>query len=445
MDFFGLCSIILLIGCNGFFVAAEFALVKVRESRIAQLVSEGNPAARVVNDQMHHVDIYIAATQLGITIASLALGWIGIPAIINLLTSVFRLAGPSVKNIADILAVVVGLLFITTFHIIVGELVPKSIALQRSEQTALFVARPLMLFRRIFGPFIYLMNMIGGRIITLLGLHVTTAEKSVHTADELELLVMQSRKAGVLDKQEEALLLRVFDFSDKSAQQAMTPRTKVVGIDEDLPLTDVLQLMAEQRYTRYPVYRETLDTIIGVLHMKDVFAAQYKHNANSTFKWQNLVRPTEQVPESISIEDLLQLMRSKQTYMVALFDEYGGTVGIVTLEDIIEELVGEVRDEFDTREEGIVDDIEKIAADTFLVNGLMSFIDFAERFGIAVEPRPDQNGYHTVAGYLINKLDRLPRVGDVVHIEGYELSVQEMSQLRVASVKVVKQKISVTG
>jgi CBS domain containing-hemolysin-like protein len=430
----GLLAVFALVAANGFFVAGEFSLVKVRATRINQLVAEGKGSARVVQGQLAHLDNYIAATQLGITLASLALGWVGEPAMAHLIDPLLVLvAGENAHLLADGVAVAISFALITLFHIVLGELVPKSIALQRTEGTVLLVARPLYLFARIFRPIILLMNGIGNALVGLLGLHAGGAHISVHSVEELEMLVTQSREAGVLDKTEEVLLRRVFDFGDKAANQVMTPRTEITGVPSDVTLEQLTATAMRERYTRFPVYQDTLDNILGVVHVKDLFGFVRTHPGDTGFEIQKVMRPVLKVPETLHIETLLPLMQAKKSHMTVVVDEYGGTAGIVTLEDIIEEIVGEVQDEFDTREKDRHPAIEVLPDGSSSVDGMMAVSEFAARFGVDL----GETDYETIGGYVFGTLGRAPQLGDEVSIGPYRVVVEDLDNLRIARVRVL--------
>ena len=357
----------------------------VRQTRIDELAAEGKSAAKVVQNELHHLDSYIAATQLGITLASLALGWIGEPSLAHLIEPLFVFAGGiAATEFAHSAAIVISFFLITMFHIVLGELVPKSIALQRTEGTSLFVARPLHLFARLFRPVIFLMNGLGNLTVRALGLKAVNEHGSIHSVKELEMLVTQSHKAGLLDNVEEVLLRRVFDFGEKTAQHVMVPRTEIVGFAHDISIEDLQKKIAEERYTRFPVYEGTLDSIIGMVHIKDVFPLLNKEDSSAPFAIMSILRPILTVPKTTAITKLMTLMQNKKAHLTVVIDEYGGTIGIVTLEDILEEIVGEVQDEFDTLEEGVRPEVEKRADGSYSVDGLMTVDAFAERFGVIV-------------------------------------------------------------
>lgn len=431
----GLLAVLLLVALNGFFVAGEFALVKVRKTRIDQLVDEGKRAAKTVQSEINHLDNYIAATQLGITLASLALGWIGEPALAHLVEPLFEgIAGPAAVEVSHTVAFVFSFALITIFHIVLGELVPKSIALQRAEGTALFVARPLYLFAQIFKPFIKLMNSIGNAIVRLLGMNAASEHASVHSVAELEMLVTESREAGVLDNQEEVMLRRVFNFGEKDANQVMRPRTQVYAIPVDKDLDGVLDIVTREHYTRFPVFEGTIDNVIGVVHVKDLLDRVHKMKDPSDFVLKNILRPVLKVPETIPIENLLEQMRSRQIHMALLIDEYGGTAGLVTLEDILEEIIGEVRDEFDTDKEDYRPELEIMEDGSSSVAGLVTIGEFEERFGVTfVDPE-----YETIGGYVFSQIGSSPTLGDKVDLDPYILEVTELNDLRIARLSVTR-------
>lgn len=431
----GLLVVVLLVALNGFFVAGEFALVKVRKTRIDQLVEEGKGAARTVQNQLNHLDNYIAATQLGITLASLALGWIGEPALAHLIEPLFEaVAGSAAVELSHTVSFIVSFALITIFHIVLGELVPKSIALQRAEATALIIARPLYIFAQVFKPFIKLMNNIGNGIVGLLGMNAHGEHTTVHSVAELEMLVTESREAGVLDNQEEVMLRRVFDFSEKDAHQVMRPRTQVYGIPVDKDLDAVLDIVTREHYTRFPVYQGTIDNVVGVLHVKDLLDWVHQKSGQAEFVLAKILRPILKVPETIPIESLLELMRSRQIHMALLIDEYGGTAGLVTLEDILEEIIGEVRDEFDTDKEDNRPELEVLEDGSSSVSGLLSLREFEERFGVEFKD-PE---YETIGGYVFGQIGSSPTLGDKVDIDPYCLQVTELNELRIARLAVKK-------
>ena len=375
----------------------------------------------------------IAATQLGITLASLALGWIGEPSLAHLIEPLFAFTGgTAATELAHSAAIAVSFFLITMFHIVLGELVPKSIALQRSEGTTFFVARPLYLFARLFRPFIVFMNGLGNLVVRAFGLQTASEHGSVHSVKELEMLVAQSHKAGLLDNEEEVLLRRIFDFGEKMAQHVMVPRAEIVGIPHNIKIEDLQQKIAEEHYTRFPVYEGTLDNIIGLVHLKDVFTLLNKRDSGEPFAVQSILRPILTVPKTTSIPKLMTLMQSQKAHLAVVIGEYGETAGIVTLEDILEEIVGEVQDEFDTLEEGVRSEVEKLADGSYSVDGLMMVDAFAERFGVKLDTLHSA----TIAGYVFGELGRIPTVGDSISVGKYQLQVEAMDHFRIARLRV---------
>lgn len=426
----GVLAVFALIAANGFFVAAEFALVKMRTTRIEQLVKEGKRGARVVQQQIRHLDTSIAATQLGITLASLALGWIGEPSLAHLIEPLFAWIGPVSAGLSNGVAIAISFILITAGHIILGELVPKAIALQRDEATAFFVAPPLSLFARLLRPFILLMNAAGNSVVRLLGMQATGEPTSVHSPEELEMLVIQSRKAGLLDPQEEELLRHVFDFEDTEVRQVMIPRAEIVALPITSSFEEIRRLITLERYTRYPVYDGTIDTIIGILHLKDLL----DYASPSSFNLRQILRPVLDVPETTSIALVFSQMQRQRIHLAVAIDEYGTTAGIVTLEDIVEELVGEVQDEFDILKEGVRPEIETLPDGSSSVDGLMALADFSERFKVPLAATHAQ----TLGGYIQEQEDRVPQLGDTLRLGGLQLRVEEMDGRRVSRVRVRK-------
>lgn len=436
---FGVLAVFALVATNGFFVAAEFALVKVRVTRVEQLVQEGNTIARIVQRQTAHLDAYIAATQLGITLASLALGWVGEPSLAHLIEPLFQWVGNiwAAQGLANSLAIAISFALITGFHIVLGELVPKSIALQRTERVALFIAAPLLIFARVFHPFIVLMNGLGNAVVRLFGLASTDEHAAVHSVEELEIIVAQSRKAGVLDDQEEVLLRHVFDFGDKTARDILTPRSDIVALEHDTSLDEAAHVCYTSGYTRLPVYRETLDQIIGVLHAKDLLHAHADSSTDGADGTaaptiERLVRPASFVLESQHLGDVLAIFRREGAHLALVVDEYGQVAGIVTLEDVLEEIVGDIQDEYDVGEDI---PIRKRTDGVWIVNGSESYENVRAAIGLPEIPDDERGQYSTLPGLLMLRLGRLPRVGDHIHLDpDWEVEVGAMEGMRVRQV-----------
>ncbi len=428
----GIAAIFLFVFVNGFFVAAEFAFVGARRTRIAQLAAEGNVNAIAAEKAIGHLDNYIAATQLGITLASLALGWLGEPAIAHLLEPLLGsiLPGSAAETLSRTISVVIAFSLVTTLHIVLGELAPKAIALQRPEATALVVARPTIWFYVLFRPIIRLMNAIGNAVVRSLGFEPAGEHAHVHSAEELEMLVHSSTEAGILQQSEEQLLRRIFDFSDIHVEEIMQPRVDIDAFPIRVHIPELVKQVREQHHTRYPVYKEEIDRVVGILHTKDLFGALVMNPALLTqgepFDLSAIIRKPLFVPESSSLDKVMDLMRRSKTHLVIVEDEYGGTAGIVTLEDILEQIVGDVQDEFD-----IDEDIQTDGSD-ILMDGSMSMNEFIDLYG---DPDREYESI-TIGGYIAETLDRIPVVGDAIKFGSYTLRVAVMDGLRVERVKV---------
>lgn len=410
----GLVALLLLVLLNGFFVASEFALVTVRRTRVEQIAEQGRPGARSLQDAVDHLDSYIAACQLGITIASLALGWIGEPALAGLIEPALGAVGGHAVGFA------VAFALITALHVIAGELAPKGIALQYAEGVSLIIVGPLRAFRALFRPVIWLLNESGWLVAGLLGVRRDVEQTSPVGGEELALLVRSSAEAGALRVEERVLLERVLRFNGLTAASVIVPRTEVVGLAAGTPVAKARQLVYEQRYSRYPVFRNSLDNVIGVLHVKDLMAAA------EDARLEDLVRQPLVVPTQIGVNELLRLMRAHRVQFAVAVDEYGGTDGIVTLEDMLEEIVGELEDEFEQPHPSV-----PIASDAVRLDGLDSVDLLVDRIGFAAEEGP----YRTVAGYVLERLGRIPRVGDSIDVGGHRLTVVAMDELRIAELE----------
>ena len=429
-----LLAVALLVGANGFFVAAEFSLVGVRKTRIQQLAAEGNAAAKVTQKAIEHLDSYIAATQLGITLASLALGWIGEPAIAPLFEGVLHLLPlpkESYETVTASISIAASFAVVTLLHIVFGELAPKSIALQRTESTALFVARPITWFFRVFRPVIWLMNTLGNGIVRLIGIEPVSGHVSVLSTEELEMLVHNSREAGVLKESEEKMLRRVFDFADVQVREIMRPRTEVDALDVNTNFRDLLKTIVDDQHTRYPIYEGTIDKIVGILHTKDLLDKlalnpRLLTDEGGQFVLSSILRTPLFVPQTVSVADLLERMQRSRAQFAIIIDEYGGMAGVATMEDVIEEIVGEVQDEFDTEQTSIQSHGTEI-----VVDGLVSLTDIADRFGEITGEYQST----TIGGYVAERLDKIPAMGDTTAYGNYDLTVVEMDGRRASKIK----------
>jgi CBS domain containing-hemolysin-like protein len=419
--------VFLLVVLNGFFVAAEFSLVAARRSRLDQMAAEGDGKARRVREAQDQLDRIISGTQLGVTLASLALGWLGEPAVAVLIDRILNAIGIHTPEGAEhsLAAAITGFLVITFLHIVIGELGPKSIALSRAEGTARQIAAPLMFFVRVTSPFIWVLNGAATKLLGLFGVAAMDESEQVHSPEELRLLVMQARAHGTLDESDSAMLAGVFDFHEKKAYDVMRPRTEVAALHEDATEAEVREALRTERYSRYPVYRDTLDDVIGVFLAKDYWL----RDDDRPFALTDYLREPLYVPSTRAAERVLDDLRRTRAHLAVVLDEYGGTAGIVTMEDLIEEVVGDINDEYDQREreafefEGVLE-----------LAGSMSLVDVRSDYHLRI-PEGD---WTTLGGYTFSALGRLPKVGDRAGFPGGELEVVAMDGRRVAAVRVLR-------
>ncbi len=420
-----LLAILALVFANGFFVAAEFSLVTVRKTRVDQLIAEGNRWARALRRATNDPDSYIAATQLGITMASIGLGWIGEPALASLVEPAFSVLPTHVADVtAHSIAVGIAFALITALHIVLGELAPKTVALQHAEQTALWVIKPTELFMKVFWPFITLLNAMGRMVVYAFGMARPSRHALVHSEQELKMLVTASQEAGVLEEGEEQMLHRVFDFADLTAGQVMVPRTEMVALSADLSMAQVLDVISRGAHTRLPVYRGNLDDIVGILLVTDLFRAMAA--PPERFSLAALAREALVVPETMKADTLLAEMRRRRTRQAIVIDEYGGTAGLVTFERLMERIVGEIGGEFGA----LTAQIMTLADGSSYIDGLALLTDVNEQFGLHL----DEAMYTTVGGYVLGRLGRRAAIGDTIDVERRTLRVETLDGMRVARV-----------
>jgi CBS domain containing-hemolysin-like protein len=416
--------VLLLVAVNAFFVAAEFSLVAVRRTRIDEMAAGGDRRARIVQGALDHLDRYIAGTQLGITIASLALGWVGEPAVASILDNILEAFGMSAPpaGIHTAASLAFGFLILTFLHIVLGELAPKSVALVRPEGVSKVVSAPLIVFSRVMSPLIWVFNGAANAFLSIFNISRAT-EVQGHSPDELRLLVMQAGAHGKLNESDTAMLAGVFDFHHKKARDVMRPRTEVVALDIDSTEDEVRRAIKEERYSRYPVIRETLDDVIGVFLAKDLWL----RDGSEPFSLKELTRECLYVPDSKLAERVLDDLRRTRAHMAVVLDEYGGTAGIITMEDLIEEVIGDISDEYDFAERSSIESNGVLELD-----GTMSLIDVRSDHRVQI-PEGD---WTTLGGYAFAKLGRLPRMGDRVPVPGGELEVIAMDGRRIAALRV---------
>jgi putative hemolysin len=406
-----------LILLNAFFVAAEYALVTVRRTRLQELADEGSRAARsvilITSDPPH----FIAAMQLGVTLTSLAIGAIGE----KVLSDLFGVW------LGTFFAVTLAFLVITFMHVVVGELVPKGLALSFTDRIALGVSAPVRAFFFVFAPLIWILQRSSEAAQRLIGIDANHSEGQAHSEAELKMLLEMSSERGEIEQDEREMLYKVFDFADKEASDVMVPRPEVVAISIEMPPEKALESVLDSPYTRYPVFRESLDEIVGILHVRDLFSALHD-TAITDVQLAALLRPAYVVPETKDLAALLAEFRRTNQHMSVVVDEYGATQGIVTLEDLLEEIVGEIEDEFDLPDESI----ERVSETTVRIDGTFPIDDFNEELGTSLE----HEDYHTVAGYVFDLLGRAAEPGDGVDAEGIRFTVLEVEGSRIQRIEV---------
>lgn len=430
LDLLGLVAVIFLVLLNGFFVAAEFSLVSVRQTRITELVEQGNPSAEDVREALENPDRVIAATQLGITLASLGLGWIGEPALSHLLEPIIELFPIELRaGLSHSISAGIAFAFITFLHVVVGELAPKSIALQDPEGTSLFIARPTLWSERLFAPFIWALNGTGNALLRVVGVQPASGHELVHSVEEIKMLVAASTEVGVVAPQEGELLHAIFEFGDLLVRQVMIPRTEIIAVEADLPLTEIIPLISESTYTKFPVYDDDLDNILGIVHVKDLLRTMQEPAwQNSTAR--SLVREPMYIPETLPVSELLHRFRDDRQHIAIVLDEFGGTGGLVTLEDLLEEIVGEVSDPFDR----FTPEIETLPDGSLLVDGLCLIEDVNHRLELDLE----DPAYDTIAGYTLGRMGRIPKVNDSVEFGNILIQVKAMDGLRIDRLKLTR-------
>ena len=419
----GLAAVVVLVLANAFFVAAEFALVGARRTRLDELARAGDGKARLARRAVQSLDRYISATQLGITRASLGLGWIGEPALAGLIRGGFAWLPASLASIATHgVASAIAFIIITILHIILGELVPKALALLHPEAVSGWVAAPLIGFAWIMQWPIALLNGSANRLLRLMHISPPGEHERLHSPEEIRMLVEQSQEGGSLLKQDARLLEGVFEFSEKTAQEVMTPRTQMIALDADLSVEAAADEVAVARRSRYPVSTESLDEIVGVVHAKDILTA-LRSKPGQTVR--TIMRPPLFVPGTREVEDVLADMKRLKTHLAVVLDEYGGTAGLVTMEDLLEEIVGPIFDEYDPLDKAAQGD------GATRRDGAMPITEFNTEFDAAI----DDTDYTTLGGYVFGQLGRLPRPGDRVAVGNHVLEVVEMDGRRVKTLR----------
>ena len=433
--------IIVLVLINGLFVAAEFAIIGVRPTRLIQLIEAGNRTAgaiKTIRDDPRRQDSYIATAQIGITLASLGLGMYGEATVAHWLEAPLERFFSLGIEVAHAIAVVIALSLMTFAHVVVGEMVPKSLALQYAERTALGIAGIMVFMNQLFAPAVFLLNAIGNTLLRLFGIPPTAGEHRLYSPEELEIVVAESAEEGLLSNQQERLIQNIFDFGERSVAQVMTPRIRISALPITTSPEELPQRLATANRSRLIVYDGDLDHVIGVVLVKEAIKSQVEHPGPLSLR--SLVRPMPIVPETARIGRVLAAFKRERVHIALVIDEYGGTAGVVTLEDLVEEVVGEVRDEFDTAE---LPKLRKVDSSVMLARGDLLLDELREVIDVAV---PEEAAMHveTLGGLIVTLLGRPPRVGDVIELAGTQLEVEAIEGRAVQLVRIIQSKSSPT-
>ncbi len=419
----------ILIAFTGFFVAAEFAIVKVRSSRIDQLVAEGKRGALAAKKVTTNLDEYLSACQLGITVTAMGLGWLGEPTIEKLLHPLFEKWNLN-PSISSVLTFGLAFMLMTYLHVVVGELAPKTMAIQKAERVTLLLAGPLMMFYKVMYPFIWVLNG-SARVVTgLFGLKPASEHEVAHTEEELRLILSDSYESGEINQAEYKYVNNIFEFDNRIAKEIMVPRTEIVGFYLEDSVEEHMKVIQNERYTRYPIFGEDKDDIIGMVNVKDFFIRYMTEDQKDLSSIRSYMRPIIEVMETTPIHDLLLQMQKKRIPMAVLYDEYGGTAGIVTLEDILEEIVGEIRDEYDEDE---APPIQHVNEQHIIVDGKVLISEVKDLFGLHIE----EDDVDTIGGWIMMQNHEIEE-GQHVEAEGYEFKVLEKDAYQIKRVEIRK-------
>jgi CBS domain containing-hemolysin-like protein len=424
-DALGLLAILLLILLNGFFVAAEFAIVRIRRTRVEELIAKGDIRAPWIQRALRDTGRFLATTQLGITTVGLGLGWLAEPAVARLIEPLLNLLPIRWQTgVAYGVSATLAFLLTTFLLVVLGELTPKAIALQNPERVARTVAQPILIAGSILRPITWLLSRSGAALARAMRLRSPSEKELAHSVEELKMLVSASAESGVVQGDEEEMVHAVLDFGDTLVRQVMVPRTEMVAVPADATMESLLQTLVAQPMTKLPVYEGDLDHVIGVVHLQDILPA-WRRPSGSTQTARDLMRETLFVPDTVRISSLLRRFRSRRQHLAIVLDEYGGTAGLVTLDDLLEEIVGEVRDPFDDQA-----DLQPLQDGSVLIDGLTPIEELNTRFQL----RLHDPHYDTIAGYVLGRLGRMARVGDTITAEGVRLRVEAMDGLRIARI-----------
>ncbi|ASN04818.1 hemolysin family protein [Virgibacillus necropolis] len=426
MEIINLLLVVILIALTAFFVATEFAIVKVRSTRLDHLIAEGNKSAVHAKKLVDNLDAYLSACQLGITVTALGLGWLGEPTVKHLLDPIFIDLGLD-SGISDVLSFVIAFGVITFLHVVIGELAPKTIAIQKAEMITLLLSRPLIFFYKVMYPFIWLLNGSARIFIRLFGFRPVNEHEAAHSEEELRLILSQSYKSGEINQEEMTYVTNIFEFDDRVAKEIMIPRTEMICFFIEDSFNENLDVIKEGQFTRYPVADEDKDHIVGLVNIKEIFRGHIHKEKESLDEY---IRPILHVTEATPIKQVLIQMQEERIHMAIVIDEYGGTAGLITVEDILEEIVGDIRDEFDVNEKPM---IEKIDDTTTLVDGKFLLDDVNELFGIHLA----DDEVDTIGGWIItHNLDA--ERGTIINFEDHQFIIEEIDGYQIKKIKIVK-------
>lgn len=424
--FINIILVIILVFLNGFFVAAEFSMVKVRKSRIETLVLNGDSNAKHTLKVVNDLNSYLSACQLGITLASLGLGWIGEPAIADMLMPLFELFNLS-ETASHSFSFIIAFSIITGLHIVLGELIPKSLAIITSEKVAMHTALPLILFYNLTYPIMLAFNGTTNLLLKLFGVSQASEHELAHTDEEIQLLVEESYKHGLIDKTELTFVDNIFNFSEKTVKEIMVPRTDMACLFLSSSFDEIIRFALDEELTRYPVCKDNKDDIIGFIHIKDLYKLKFEEiNENI----ETIIREAKFVPQSLSIGELFKIFQKEKAQMAIVIDEYGGTAGLVTIEDVLEEIVGEIQDEFDEEETHI----EQTEDGNYIVDGKIFIEDISELIGLDIE----FENIDTIGGWIYSQLKTYPKINDKIAYKDYEFTILKCDRKRIIKVLIHK-------
>ncbi|MDR0692231.1 MAG: hemolysin family protein [Prevotellaceae bacterium] len=422
---------IILVFLNGFFVAAEFAIVKVRSSQIEVQKNAGKTVAKIAKSVVGNLDAYLAATQLGITLASLGLGWVGEEVFTDIILTLFGWFGMAIDSAwAEKLAIPVAFLSITMLHIVLGELAPKSLAIRKPAPVTFAVAVPLKIFYFIFKPFIWVLNSLANALLKIIGLRPVSEQENIHSEEELKVIIDESRKGGVLEETEKELIQNVFILGDRKIQSLMTPRNEVVWLDLKASKEEIRRTILENKHTAYPLCEGSLDNVTGFIYSKDMIGDNFE---NIIGDLRRIARQPQMVIAFNKAYYVLECFQKSRVYQALIVDEYGSICGFVTINDILDALVGDISETDEFEYSSVVQ-----SDGSLIVDGQIPFVEFIEKLGLEDDILPQDFDYITLGGYILDKLERFPAEGDGVDWKNYRLTVIAIDNYRIDKIKVIK-------